>query len=84
MADEALNAGLTKAAVTFKDNSLSLQFQLLGLNQNDLPHVDIVPPAKRRKILAAPDLYEDIVGRLFSLLGSQTVTDLDGLSQVAA
>jgi hypothetical protein len=42
-----------------------------------------VPPTKRRKIQTEIDIFDEVTTKLYSLLGSQSAMDLDGLDQVA-
>ena len=42
-----------------------------------------IPPAKRRKLQSEMDVLGEITTQLYTLFGSQTAIDLDGLDQVA-
>lgn len=41
------------------------------------------PPPKRRKVQETTETYDQVVVDFYSILGAQTATDLDGLSQIA-
>jgi hypothetical protein len=66
---------------SFDSVELNVEFRRIGLDsfQN---RTNDEPPSKRRRIKET-DLLDEITADLYSLLGSQQVTDLDGLSQVA-
>jgi hypothetical protein len=55
----------------------------MGLDSIQQKETVRVPPIKRRKIQVELDLLEEVTAKLYSLLGSQDVMDLDGLDQVA-
>lgn len=66
----------------FEDLELSLEFRRLGLDI--FPgESGSEPPSKRRKLSEEPELVGEIVANLYSLLGSQKVTNLAELHQVA-
>lgn len=65
----------------FDSAELEAEFRCLGLGFLS-GRVDDAPPTKRRRVKEI-DLLDEITGNLYSLLGSQKVTDLDGLSHVA-
>lgn len=65
---------------SFDSAQLEGEFHLLGLESAN--QLDTAPPSKRRKVHSHPELLEQITGKLYSLLGSQNVTDLAGLGQL--
>ncbi|TVY82181.1 Protein kinase rad3 [Lachnellula suecica] len=67
----------------FENPELAIQFNRLGLQSLPEQRHDDGPPSKRRKVRDEADTFEQTVGSLYSLLGAQQATDLDGLSQVA-
>ncbi len=68
----------------FDDPALNAQFRQLGLCTELAVKSDITRPSKRRKISSDQSVLSDVVAKVYSLLGSQEASDLDGLSQVAA
>jgi hypothetical protein len=67
---------------TFDSLQLNREFQKLGLDGFLAAAPDQARPNKRRKVSTHLELLERITGKLFSLLGSQHVTDLAGLSKL--
>jgi len=67
----------------FENIELAAQFQQLDLESSALPEAPDGPPSKRRKVHKEDDLFDQTVSSLYSLLGAQKATDLDGLNQVA-
>jgi hypothetical protein len=70
----------SNASESFDSTKLDEEFHRLGLNFID--QLDQAPPSKRRKVSSELQLLEEITGKLYSLLGSQHVTDLAGLGQI--
>ena len=66
---------------SFDSIELDAEFRRLGLDSFHTRAED-APPNKRRRVREM-DLLDEVTANLYSLLGSQEVTDLDGLSQVA-
>jgi serine/threonine-protein kinase ATR len=65
---------------SFDSAQLEEEFNLLGLESAN--QLDKAPPSKRRKVHFEIELLEQIIGKLYSLLGSQNATDLAGLGQL--
>jgi hypothetical protein len=59
-----------------------VEFERLGLDSFSTSAIDEPPPNKRRRIDPEIDLLDQVIEKLYTLLGSQNVTDLAGLSQV--
>lgn len=76
---------ISEELVSFQNVELNSQFGKLDL-QADLDHIldmeDSRPP-KRRKIAGVSKPLDGLVSNLYSLLGHQAASDLDGLGQVA-
>jgi hypothetical protein len=70
-------------SVNFDNIELAAQFHQLGLESSPERETNDGPPPKRRKVYKEDDLFDQTVNSLYSLLGAQKATDLDGLSQVA-
>lgn len=68
---------------TFEDADLNSEFHRLELDSLQKQVVDSDRPSKRRKLSAESSLLGDVTATLYSLLGSQKVTDLAGLHQIA-
>ena len=70
---------VSEASDSFDSVQLDGEFELLGIES--MRSAD-APPSKRRRI-RSESLLEEVIGKLFPILGSQNVADLAGLSQVA-
>lgn len=68
---------------SFENADLDGEFRRMGLDSMLLEEVVQVPPTKRRKIQSEIDILGEVTTKLYSLLGSQSAMDLDGLGQVA-
>ena len=68
---------------SFDSADLNGEFRHMGLEIIHQEELVQVPPAKRRKIRTEIDILGEVTTKLYSLLGSQIATDLDGLDQVA-
>lgn len=71
----------------FESQDLASMFGDLGLKL-DLPMeqetgIEPEPPSKKVKMIEEPQVFAQITSQLWQLLGSQSATGLDGLSQVA-
>lgn len=71
------------SSTNFENAELAAQFNQLGLEILTEKETNDDPPAKRRKIFQDDDLFDQTASSLYSLLGAQKATDLDGLSQIA-
>ncbi|TVY28597.1 Protein kinase [Lachnellula hyalina] len=67
----------------FDNIELAAQFRQLGLESLPERDANEDPPLKRRKVHKEDDLFDQTVTSLYSLLGAQKATDLDGLNQLA-
>jgi len=67
----------------FENIELAAQFRQLGLESLPERDANEDPPLKRRKVHKEDDLFDQTVTSLYSLLGAQKATDLDGLNQLA-
>jgi hypothetical protein len=70
-------------AESFDSADLDVEFTRMGLDSVQHKEVVEVPPNKRRKIHVELEVLTEVTTQLYSLLGSQDATDLDGLDQVA-
>jgi serine/threonine-protein kinase ATR len=71
------------ASTSFENSELDAQLRRLGFESPSVREADNGPPSKRRKIQEEFDVFDQTVSCLYSLLGAQKATDLNGLSQVA-
>lgn len=63
--------------------ALNKEFGHLGIDKTVPKTSHDGPPPKRRKVQETTQTYDQVVVELYSILGAQTATDLDGLSQIA-
>jgi len=70
-------------STSFENLELDVQFRYLGFQSPSEREVDNGPPSKRRKLHKEANNFDQTVSSLYTLLGAQKATDLDGLSQVA-
>jgi len=68
-----------EASDGFDSVQLDGEFELLGL---ELMRSADAPPCKRRRI-RSESLLDEVISKLYPILGSQNATDLAGLNQVA-
>jgi serine/threonine-protein kinase ATR len=69
---------------SFESTQLDGEFRLLHLGPTDGYHgTGQAPPNKRRKLHSELSLLEEITAKVCSLLGSQNVSNLAGLSEIA-
>ncbi|CAG8977250.1 hypothetical protein HYALB_00009347 [Hymenoscyphus albidus] len=68
---------------TYDSVELNMEFSNLMIDKvvHETSHDG--PPSKRRKVEESNETFGQVVGNLYSILGAQVATDLDGLSNIA-
>ncbi|ESZ94262.1 hypothetical protein SBOR_5330 [Sclerotinia borealis F-4128] len=69
--------------ISFETDSLNADLSLLMLKDTKGRSNKSAPASKRRKIHAEEGLLQEIIAKLYSLLGDQEVMDMDGLCHLA-
>ncbi|KAG9243553.1 protein kinase-like protein rad3 [Calycina marina] len=70
--------------VVFESVELDDEFRKLELEHREFHDTNSVPAKKRRKLATEPESLKQLTSKLYPLLGTQNISDLTGLAQVAS